>query len=186
MRCRRKRGGQGAGLHFFGFLRIWTLSSGDSWPAIWQLVGVVKPAMQGDQPNPVCKVWPATLATDCTWTTLTIGAATLGTMPSPRTYRTQRGARRAFRSFQDDCAGAGLARRGFPKGPDFCSGFRGGAGVKPRRRFSTSPLLSLLSPCPSPEQVLARRPLASSATLCTTGQKRLLSTVWAVARPPRR
>ena len=96
-------------LAFLGILRLWTLSSGDSWPAIWQLVGVVKPAMQGDQPNPVCKVWPATLATDCTWTTLTIGAATLGTMPSPRTYRTQRGARRAFRSFQDDCAGPVLA-----------------------------------------------------------------------------
>ena len=33
---------------------------------------------------------------------------------------------------------------------------------------------------------VVRRPLVSSATLCITAQKHLLSTVWAVAQPPRR
>ena len=64
----------------FGPFQVATLGQ-----PFWQLIGVVKPAMRGDQPNPVCKVWSATLAIDCTWTTLTIGAAILGTMPSPRT-----------------------------------------------------------------------------------------------------
>ena len=62
----------------FGSFQVATLGQ-----PFWQSIGVVKAAMQGDQPNPVCKMWSATLASSRTWTTLTIGAATLGTMPSP-------------------------------------------------------------------------------------------------------
>ena len=60
---------------------------------------------------------------------------------------------------QDDSAE--LARRGFPKGPNFCSDLRGGPGGMPRRSFPTSPWEPTL-PSPPPIPPLSRQPARRS------------------------
>ena len=200
-----------ARLHFFGFLRLWTLSSGDSWPAILA-TGCIGPTCNVRRPTKPCLQSVVSHFGD--WLHMDNpgdgGGHPWNDVFPTRLWRTQRRARRTFRSFCPPGLPEGpqllfgpsrrARRQAPPKIPHLslgdrrrhCQrgaprGHRGGPGEPSDRSKMTAPgrcLLPLLSPCLFP--VAGGCPAASGILGHTmhNGKKRLLSTVWAVVQPP--